>query len=97
MKDYAKAFYKSAAWKHTRDAYNKSVSGLCERCRAKGKIVPADIIHHKVYISPDNINDTTVTLNWDNLEAVCRDCHAEEHLGNEKRFSVDALGRVTAK
>ena len=97
MQEYAKTFYKSAAWKHTRAAYLKSVGGLCERCRAKGLIVPAEIIHHKVYISPDNITDTSVTLDWANLEAVCRGCHAEEHTGVIKRFEVDALGRVTTK
>ena len=96
MKDYAKSFYKSQVWKRTRAAYLKSVNGLCERCKAKGLIVPADIVHHKIYISPDNINDPSVTLDWHNLECVCRDCHAAEHFGTEQRFTVDPLGRVTA-
>ena len=96
MKEYAKAFYKSAAWKQTSAAYKKSVGGLCERCRAKGLIVPAQIIHHKIYLTPENISDTSVSLNWDNLEAVCRNCHAEEHSGTIRRFVVDGLGRVSA-
>ena len=96
MRDFAKAFYKSQAWKRTRDAYMRSVGGLCERCRARGLIVPGDIVHHKVYISPENINDTSVTLDWANLEAVCRACHAEIHTGEVKRFNVDPLGRVSA-
>lgn len=96
LKDYAKAFYKSAAWKQTSAAYKKSVGGLCERCRTKGLIVPGVIVHHKIYITPDNINDPSVTLDWHNLECVCRNCHAEEHTGVVKRFAVDALGRVSA-
>ena len=96
MQDYAKAFYKSAAWKQTRAAYWKSVGGLCERCRAKGLIVPGEIIHHKTYISPENISDPSITLDWHNLECVCRNCHAEEHTGVVKRFVIDELGRVSA-
>lgn len=97
MKDYAKQFYKSQAWKRTREAYLKSVGGLCERCRKKGLIVPAEIVHHKVYLTPDNISDTSVSLSWANLEAVCRFCHAEEHTGIVKRYQVDELGRVTVR
>ena len=97
MKDYAKSFYKSAAWKHTQAAYKASVGGLCERCYAKGLIVPGVIVHHKTYITPEQINNPEITLAWSNLELVCRDCHAAEHSGREMRYTVDALGRVTAR
>lgn len=97
MKEYAKKFYKSKAWNRTREAYLKSVGGLCERCRKKGLIVPAEIVHHKIYLTPDNISDTSVSLGWANLEAVCRFCHAEEHTGTEKRYTVDELGRVSVR
>lgn len=73
-KDYAKAFYKSKAWQQCRAGYIKSVHGLCERC---GK--PGYIVHHKTYITPRNINNPDVTLNWDNLEYLCQDCHNKEH------------------
>ena len=49
-------------------------------------------MHHKVRLTVDNIHDPMITLNFDNLELLCRECHAAEH-GN-KRYSVDALGRV---
>lgn len=94
MKPYAEEFYKSLAWKECRAAYLKSVGGLCERCLRDGKYTAAVIVHHKVNITPENICDPTVTLNWGNLEAVCRLCHAAEH-GKEKRFTVDPFGRVT--
>ena len=96
MKDYAKAFYCSKAWKETRKAYAKSKGGLCERCLKKGLCVPGEIVHHKVYLTPENINDPAVTLNWNNLELVCRDCHAQEHDGLRRRYKVDELGRITA-
>ena len=97
MREFAKKFYHSQAWKKCRASYIKSVGGLCERCLAKGLIVPATMVHHKVYIDPENINDTSVTLNWDNLEALCTDCHAEEHSKGAKRYKVDEFGRVTVR
>lgn len=75
----------------------RSVGGLCERCLKKGLIVPGEIVHHKVYISPDNINDPAITLNPNNLELLCRDCHAEEHTDRRKRYKLDNLGRVIIK
>ena len=62
-KDWAKAFYKSKAWLECRAAYILSVFGLCEKCRRPGWIV-----HHKETLTPANINDPNVTLNWEKLE-----------------------------
>lgn len=97
MKDYSEQFYKSRAWQHTRAAYLSSVGGLCERCLRRGLYVPAQIVHHRVYITPENIDDPRVTLAPKNLEALCRECHADEHLGTEKRYTVDEYGRVRVK
>ena len=94
MKEYATHLYKSRLWRATRAAYLKSVGGLCERCLRKGLYVPAEIVHHKIYITEQNINDAAVTLNWDNLEAVCRACHEEEHYSGAKRYKVNEDGSV---
>lgn len=93
MKEYAAAFYSSKAWKETRRAYRKSVGGLCEICLKKGIYKPGEIVHHKMYLTPENVNDPAVALNWANLQLVCRDCHAELH-GDTRRYKVDELGRV---
>lgn len=71
----AKAFYHSQAWTNTRRAYLESVHYTCERC---GK--PAAIVHHRRYITPGNLNDVSITLDWANLEALCYQCHANEHM-----------------
>lgn len=86
MKLYAKKFYNSGAWKKCRNGYFQSKYGLCERCAAPGKIV-----HHKKYITPENINDPNITLNWDNLELVCQDCHNKEH---HELHGVTAYGLI---
>lgn len=97
MRDFARTFYSSTAWKRTRAAYAKSKGNLCERCLKKGLIVPGVIVHHKVYLTPDNINDPAVSLNWNNLELLCMEHHAEEHNRLQRRYTVDEYGRVTAR
>ena len=48
-------------------------------------------MHHKVYLTPENIGDPTVTLDWSNLELVCRSCHDAEHeLGKQRRLRAAA-------
>lgn len=68
------SFYKSQAWRRTRAAYLESVNHICERC---GR--PAVIVHHKRYLTPEAVNDPDLALSFDNLEALCRDCHNKEH------------------
>ena len=88
-------FYKTTAWKNCRDAYAKSVGGLCELCLKKGRIVPGEIVHHIQHLTPETAHDPNVALNWSNLCLVCRECHGNEHRKHKKRFKVDALGRVS--
>ncbi len=76
----------------------KKVNWLCERCLKEGVAEPAVIVHHKIYINEDNIHDPSITLNFDNLEALCMRHHNEEHFGaNVKRYRVDEFGRVHIK
>ena len=72
--DQQVAFYKSKAWQQTQAAFMSYKNGICERCGD-----PARILHHKTYITPENINDPDITLSWDNLEALCQTCHTREH------------------
>ena len=97
MKDYAERFYSSPAWQRTRQAYRKSRGDLCEICLAKGFYTPCDIVHHKIELTPKNIDDPNVSLNWDNLQCVCRCCHAEIHHRHQRRYKVDESGRVIAR
>ena len=94
-KEYAKAFYKSTTWQQCRESYIKYRHGLCERCLAKGIIKTGLIVHHKIYISPENISNPEITTDFNNLELLCQECHNSEHFGtNERRFEIDASGRV---
>ena len=73
-----------------------SVFGLCERCQQLGKI-----LHHKKKLTPQNIDDPDIALNWDNLEFLCLDCHNKEHFGSieiafddEGDMIRDSLGQI---
>ena len=55
-----------------------------------------EIVHHKIELTPENIDDPGITLNWDNLELLCRFCHSEVHDVRKKsrRFSIGPNGEV---
>ena len=96
MKDFAKMFYKSKAWRQCRDSYIKSVGGLCQECLRAGLIEPGLIVHHKIELTPENISDPSIALNHDNLMYLCQRHHNEIHGGAKefKRYAVDPTGRV---
>lgn len=95
MKEWAAWFYQSQAWKRCRRAYI-AAHPLCERCLEHGIIEPAKIVHHKTYITPENIHDPDITLNWDNLEALCQTCHNVEHHGEQIgfRYTFNSNGQI---
>lgn len=69
-KEWARSFYNSRAWRKCRKAFAESKFFLCEVCGEAGEEV-----HHKVELTPQNINDPSITLNWDNLQLLCHSCH----------------------
>ena len=92
MRDFAKAFYQSKAWKDTREYVFKRDMGLCVRCGA-----PGEIVHHKQHLTPKNINNAEITLSADNLETLCRECHAFEHegtLATDSSLTFDSEGNL---
>lgn len=83
------AFYHSKEWKKTRQAYIKHKLGICERCGQ-----PHYFVHHKEYITVDNINNYNITLNWDNLELLCKTCHIQEHFKEKQEYVFDEKGDI---
>lgn len=94
MRPFAERFYKSKAWEKCRAGYAASVRGLCERCMAADIYRAGVIVHHKIPLSPENINDPHITLDWGNLQLLCRDCHAAVHDAKQRRYKLDDMGRV---
>lgn len=84
-KEFARAFYDSVKWRACRRAYiDYRVSidgGMCEVCHnALGYIV-----HHKIWLTPENIHNASVALNFNNLRYECHECHNKEKLTGENR------------
>lgn len=95
-KSIDRAFYCSREWELCREAYLQKVNHLCERCKAKGIYEPAKIVHHKIYLNKENFTDPSVSLNFDNLEALCAMHHNLEHFGGkqESRYHIDENGNL---
>ena len=60
-------YLRSPAWRDRRTAAFRRAGGRCQRC---GK--PAEHVHHKNYIR-------LFAESSDDLEALCAECHADEH------------------
>lgn len=100
-KSWAKKFYNSNAWIKCKKSYIAerilTDGGLCEQCHTNHGY----IIHHKTKLTPENINDPDVSLNFDNLMYVCKKCHDEfpEHLinrlSNSYEFDEEGMIRPT--
>ena len=97
MKPWAEFFYKSQQWKHCRDYILKRDKGLCQDCLKKGRLTPAEEVHHITPLTPENITDPSITLNEENLISLCRECHKARHGARDLRYTVDDFGRVTMK
>jgi 5-methylcytosine-specific restriction endonuclease McrA len=82
-------FYKSPAWLAARELKIVSVNSLCERCGQVGIEV-----HHKQRLTVENVNDSSISLNQDNLELLCRECHNKEHKRFSKIDRFDKLGNM---
>lgn len=105
---FAHKFYHSRSWQDVRAYVWDRAHGLCEMCLERGEIKPADVVHHKTPLSEKNMGDVDVTLNPENLIALCNECHTEVHgrLGigamngarrQETRVAFDEEGNVVRK
>lgn len=96
MRSVSFPFYRSKPWKQCRAAYIRSVNGLCERCLEKGIVKAADIVHHIIELDDEKARDPEIAFNFDNLQALCIECHNEIHFGKSKpkRYIIAEDGRV---
>lgn len=83
MKRQGQKVYNSRKWRRVRKAYLESQNYLCERCGQ-----PARIVHHKKYLTAENASDNEIAYDFDNLEALCQNCHNTEHEHFEKVGAV---------
>ena len=75
-KAFSEAFYHSRAWKTARALALHRDMYTCRDCGGR-----ATEVHHVIPLSPDNINDSNIALNPDNLECLCWSCHDKRTKG----------------
>lgn len=78
MRELRRKAYNSTQWRKLRDVYIKQ-NPLCQECLNKGKVTPAEDIHH--INSPFRGGEINwhLFLDYDNLEGLCKQCHSEHH------------------
>jgi 5-methylcytosine-specific restriction enzyme A len=84
--DESKSFYASAAWTEASKRH-RELEPLCRRCRAKGRIVPAQMVHHnppreEIIAAGESPYDDRF------LESLCNDCHLRELRAKKKPRQV---------
>jgi 5-methylcytosine-specific restriction protein A len=80
-------FYNSYKWQKQRKYKLELENYRCNRCGGL-----AVDVHHKITLTNKNVNDFNISMNLDNLECLCRDCHNKETHGNKVNYSFNADG-----
>lgn len=86
MLDPIHAFYLSQDYKKLSIALKVKSGGRCARC---GGVFDIGYLrtHHIEELTLDNIHNPRVTLNPDNIEVICHDCHNDAHHRFGARFN----------
>jgi len=82
---WAMALYQSRQWRELRQALIIERGLHCQLC---GRMVshPSNLIgDHIEELTPDNVNNPAISLNPDNVQLICEDCHNQKH----KRFGYN--------
>ena len=95
MKPWAEQFYNSTKWRNCRKSFisvRRAVDGgVCQYCGDK----PGYIVHHEVWLTPENISDHDIALNHNNLRFLCQCCHNKiGQEADEPRYHFDSSGQI---
>ena len=85
--------YNNTEWRKLRDTYIKE-HPLCEDCLDKGKVVPAEDIHHIRSPFQNGECNKALLLDYNNLMALCKQCHNKRHNPNQAPKIQDVLRQL---
>ena len=78
MRQLRQKAYQNKKWRKMRDTYMHE-HPICADCLAKGKITPAEDIHHIVSPFRGGEVNYNLLLDYNNLVSLCKECHAARH------------------
>lgn len=78
-------FYRTEEWIKLTEKIKLQSAGKCAICHKTVSDWRTLIVHHKIHLTMDNVFDPNISLNENNLETICLDCHNKEH----KRFGYE--------
>ena len=85
--------YNNTEWRKLRDTYIKE-HPLCEDCLDKGKVVPAEDVHHIRSPFQNGECNKALLLDYNNLMALCKQCHNKRHNPNQAPKIQDVLRQL---
>lgn len=85
--------YNNTEWRKLRDIYIKE-HPLCEDCLDKGKVVPAEDVHHIRSPFQNGECNKALLLDYNNLMALCKQCHNKRHNPNQAPKIQDVLRQL---
>lgn len=94
-KAFSNRFYHSKKWKEIRAYILQRDFYLCQICKTPN----CNTVHHIKELTPQNINDSSITVNPSNLITVCNRCHnlihdRYKHSEENQRYTFDEEGNV---
>ena len=84
------SFYKTDAWKMCRRAYKNKVF-YCENCSAKGLMIEGDYVSHKRPLQKAEYYNSDISLNFDNLILLCKECYDKAHKRKDQKQSKKGI------
>lgn len=72
-------FYRTDVWEKIKEKLKTQCGGICQRCGRVMSDWSKLIVHHIIPLTMQNVYDPNISLNENNLEVVCIDCHNAEH------------------
>lgn len=85
--------YNNTEWRKLRETYIKE-HPLCEDCLNEGKVVPAEDIHHIRSPFQNGECNKALLLDYNNLMALCKQCHNKRHNPNQAPKIQDVLRQL---
>ncbi len=83
-------YYNTTEWRKLRESYLKQ-HPVCEECLNKGKVTPAEDIHHRISPFKNGECNKALFLDYNNLQALCKRCHAEHHNKEQGHIPVEEV------